>query len=474
MSASRPPKSPPVLTKKHQDRLHREKQQTRWIVIGTIAVIAAVILLIVYGVLDDRYLKYMRPVAHVNGETISAEEFRGYTKYYRASLIRSADQAYQFAQIFGSDPSMLQNLAGQLTQISQELDAFTAGEKALNQMVDNKLIIQEAKKRGITLNQADIEQRLQEALGYFANGTPTPTNTVEPAATSTLSPLQLSMMMPTATVTPEVTATLTSTLETTPQGTEAVATEAPTETATPTASGPTEVPATATITPTATPYTLEGYQGVYATLVADYESNFEVTEDVLRYVIETEAYRQKLQEQVIGEVPCTEEQVWAQHILVPDAAIAKVIKDKLDAGEDWFKLVTEYSTDSSKTSGGDLGWFGKGRMVAEFETAAFALEVGQVSEPVQSQFGYHIIRVLGHEDRPLTESECSTLAQKKFDEWVLGLRGQSKVELLEYWKQIVPLRPVMPAELMQVIQSLQSQGLTPQQPQSPLDLTPQP
>ena len=183
MSASRPPNPTPGLTKKHQDRLHREQQQTRWIVIGTIAVIAIVVLLVIYGILDDRVLKYRRPVARVNGEAISAQEFRNYTKYYRASLIRTADQAYQFAQIFGSDQAMLANLANQLNQVAQELEPFTAGEKALNQLVDNTVIIQEAKKRGITLNEADIEQRLQEALGYFANGTPTPTQTGTPAAT---------------------------------------------------------------------------------------------------------------------------------------------------------------------------------------------------------------------------------------------------------------------------------------------------
>lgn len=455
MSASHPPKNPAVTTKKHQDRLHRERQQTRWIIIGSILVILAVVLVIVYGYLDENYLKYRRPVARVNGETILADEFRGYTKYYRASLIRSADQAYQFAQIFGNDQTMLMNVANQLSSISAELDTFTAGEKSLNEMVDNKLIVQEAAKRGITVSEAEVEQRFQELLGYYANGTPVPTSTPTMAATSTLSPQQLGMMKPTATATPEVTATaaLTATAESTPAA-EATATEAA-PTTSPTASGPTATPTTA---PTATPYTLEGYQGVYATLAADYETSYEVTEDVLRNVVKIELLRNRLQEQVIGKVACTTEQVWAQHILVADEATAKEVEAKLDAGEDWFALVEQYSTDAgSKANGGDLGWFGKGKMVAEFETAAYAMQVGQVSDPVQSQFGYHIIRVLGHEDRPLTQTECTTLANTKFTDWLKELRDGSDVELLDYWQQIVPLRPVLPAELQQVVESLQSQ-----------------
>jgi hypothetical protein len=67
---------------------------------------------------------------------------------------------------------------------------------------------------------------------------------------------------------------------------------------------------------------------------------------------------------------------------------------RLKAGEDFVALAKQYSTDpGSKENGGDLGWFGRGRMVPEFEKAAFALQPGQISEVVESPFGFHIIRV---------------------------------------------------------------------------------
>lgn len=89
------------------------------------------------------------------------------------------------------------------------------------------------------------------------------------------------------------------------------------------------------------------------------------------------------------------EQVKASHILVEDEATAKKIKEQLDKGEDFAELAKEYSTDSSNAAnGGDLGYFGKGEMAEEFEQAAFALEAGAVSEPVKTEFGYHIIKLV--------------------------------------------------------------------------------
>ncbi|WP_186579174.1 peptidylprolyl isomerase [Aquibacillus kalidii] len=84
----------------------------------------------------------------------------------------------------------------------------------------------------------------------------------------------------------------------------------------------------------------------------------------------------------------------ASHILVADEEKAKEVKKKLEEGGDFAKLAEEYSTDTgSAAQGGDLGTFGAGDMVPEFENAAYDLEVGEVSEPVKSQHGFHIIKV---------------------------------------------------------------------------------
>ncbi|MBT2662912.1 peptidylprolyl isomerase [Bacillus sp. ISL-45] len=89
------------------------------------------------------------------------------------------------------------------------------------------------------------------------------------------------------------------------------------------------------------------------------------------------------------------EQVKASHILVEDEATAKKVKEELDNGKNFAELAKKYSTDTSNAdNGGDLGYFGKGEMAEEFENAAFALETDAISEPVKTEFGYHIIKLV--------------------------------------------------------------------------------
>lgn len=82
------------------------------------------------------------------------------------------------------------------------------------------------------------------------------------------------------------------------------------------------------------------------------------------------------------------------HILVTKESTAKEILGRLSKGEDFGKVAAEYSIDGTRRRSGDLGYFGRGVMVRDFEKAAFALEKGQTSGIVRTEFGYHIIKRL--------------------------------------------------------------------------------
>ncbi|WP_127144123.1 peptidylprolyl isomerase [Pelagibacterium montanilacus] len=131
-----------------------------------------------------------------------------------------------------------------------------------------------------------------------------------------------------------------------------------------------------------------------------------------------------------------EPELRARHILVPTIEEAQEVLAELEGGMAFEEAATEYSIDTgSAAEGGDLGWFRTGMMVEPFEQAAFALEVGQMSEPVESQFGFHIIEL---QDRrvssaPPLEQLQPQIAQQvlyeNFDSIVSSLKEEANVEI---------------------------------------------
>ena len=157
--------------------------------------------------------------------------------------------------------------------------------------------------------------------------------------------------------------------------------------------------------------------------------------------------RQKVKDSIAADVKPVEDQVWARHILVTTEEEANSVYAKLVAGEDFGNLAKQVSTDTgSGANGGDLGWFGRGMMIKEFEDAAFSQGIGEIGKPVKSKYGYHIIQVLGHEDRPLTDSQLNTAKQLVITNWLTQAKESAKITTYNFWKTIVPLEPKLPGQ----------------------------
>ena len=88
----------------------------------------------------------------------------------------------------------------------------------------------------------------------------------------------------------------------------------------------------------------------------------------------------------------------ASHILVKEKSLADQLRDRIKSGADFRSLAEEFSTCPSKSKGGDLGWFGPGKMVKAFEDAVKKMSHGSISNVVSTQFGYHIIKKTGQKD----------------------------------------------------------------------------
>lgn len=171
--------------------------------------------------------------------------------------------------------------------------------------------------------------------------------------------------------------------------------------------------------------------------------------DTLKKDIKESLIFQELQEKLTKDITVTDEEirfqleeVTASHILVEDEALANDLYQKLQDGADFAELAKENSVDpGSKDKGGELGSFGKGAMVKEFEDAAFALQDGDISKPVKTQYGYHIIKVTEHKtadeatfEEKKEEIKETLLNNKKnetLSKYITDLKDKSKIKIYD-------------------------------------------
>jgi parvulin-like peptidyl-prolyl isomerase len=426
-----------VITKKHLARLEREQRQTRLIIISSIAVVLLVIGSIGFGFFEQRVLQPLQPVAEVNGEKITTRYFQERARYVRYNLVNRANQINQLIQMLGDNPDFVQLYQNELQQTLSQLEPTYLGQQLLDTLINEALIRQEAKKRGIAVNAEEIDRALQEDFGYYAEGTPTPFATPPLETPPTFSPTQLALISLTPTWTPRPTATSTPTPEDTPTAT-------PGATLTSTA-----VPSpTSTIGPTttATPYTFEAYQSDLKQQFDAIQQSIGFKEEDIRALVEVDLLRKKLLDVIITDLSPEQEEVWARHIMVSTEDAAKQVLDRLANGEDFGALATELSTDTNTQSqGGDLKWLRRDEMEDRFgkafTEAAFSLGIGETSQIVESESGWHIIQVIGHEIRTMTQTDFESFKQSKFQDWLDQMHQASTIKTYEYWMERVPTEP---------------------------------
>ena len=144
-----------------------------------------------------------------------------------------------------------------------------------------------------------------------------------------------------------------------------------------------------------------------------------------------------------------EPEIHARHILVPTEDEAKAALARVQKGEDFAKVADELSKDPG-SQGGDLGWFTRDKMVPEFAAAAFKLQPGQVSDPVKTEFGWHVIKIEGKREKSFPPFEqvkdqvARYVAQKAQSEAIMKLREAAKVERTEAAPPAVPATPGAP------------------------------
>jgi parvulin-like peptidyl-prolyl isomerase len=457
-------KSKSVKTRKHLAREQREAKQIRLILIFTIVVGVVITGLILYGVINHFIIRPRTPVAQVGDESITVNYFDKRVKYTRIQMLNTVYQYYNFYEQFGEfGASFLQTAQSMASQLTQPV---ALGSDVLDQLIDEIIIREEAQKRGITASPEEIEEAIQAAFGFFPGGTPTPTSTSTLASTPTYSETQLALV--TLTSTPTMTQTPTETPEMTSTPSEEVDTEDDIEAedaaqdsqdesedtqenteATPSPELTATITPTATITATPTIYTTE----LFAEDIREFNELYEIYNfdyDDLKSVFEAQILRDKLQAEITKDLVPIQDEVWARHILLETEEEAQEVLDLLEQGGDFHELAATYSTDpGSKDRGGDLGWFNFDTMVPEFAEAAFDLEIGEISEPVESEFGFHIIQGLGKRESQVEDDEFFLEKETAFTDWLSSVRNsRDDIVIFDAWEDFVPDTPEISTQFL--------------------------
>ncbi len=402
--------TPQTETRKQSRMRERDQEQQRvlFIVLGIVAALIVVILAIGYwrtviAVQDE-------PVATVNGVPLTVRDYQARVRFDVQTIVAQINGIQSaFQQFNADDPAMatiVQYYQNQLAQYQQALQQ--APSKALENLIDDELVRQEAAKRGITVSDADIDREIQlsinDNLGYER---PTATPTDGPSPTPTLTPTNTA----TPSISPTATATLSATLVPTPT------------------EGPTLTPE-----PTQTPLSPDAY----ATEVAKLKENIgkiNISFDAYRKIVAVDLLRQRLNDALGQEVKTTAEQIHVEHILVETFEEAQAVETRLKAGEDFGALATELSIDpSAKTNKGDLGWVTQGQFIEEFDQAAWNLPPLQVSAPVTTSYGVHIIQVLEKDaNRALDASALAQARASALSDWLQQARATAGAAIQRFF-----------------------------------------
>ena len=358
-------------SRRQVSKLRKMERQERMLAFGVGLALFLTVGILAYGYLQEKYVKPTRPVAKVDGEIISTGAYQDRVNYRRfllaLDLFNLEAQQRQLDPDDESSDFLAQLLEQQIENLSSQLANLPS--RVLEELVDERLITSAAEQNGLAeVTTKEIDLEIERQFGYRS----------------------------------------------TPQVPE-----------------PTPLTDTLALTPTPPPPTREDFERSYTSFLSYLKTEARLSQDYFRQVIRASLIRERM-EKFIGEreIKPVAEQVHARHILVGTREEAENILYRLEKGEDFTQLAEELSEDTTtKDKGGDLGWFPRGRMITEFEEAAFSLKPGEISGVVETQFGFHIIKVEERdEERELEQEELRILRQMAFAQWLLEQREIAEIE----------------------------------------------
>jgi hypothetical protein len=411
--------------REHKSRAEREAEIQRYVLIGTGAAVGLVVLILVAAVVIELFINPNRTVAAVGNQTINVTQFQERVRLERALLNLQINNYVATLRQLNLDPNQFAGQEPLRTWLSQVQIPDQLGNAVINTMVEDLLVRQKAAELNISVSPEDVEQKLNDFLGFdpgqFVDAEPTPT--VEPTITPT------PFVSPTPSPTRPATAT--------PQPTEEATAEATAAEMTPTF---TPVPPTPTQT---AEERLANFSTLRDEFVRNITSSARISREQFNAYFEMQALRDAVRDAMSG---ITNEvlHVDSRHILVDTEEKARDILAALEAGESFAGLAQAASTDTgSGANGGELGWAPVTNFVPPFAEAVTNAEIGALVGPVQSEFGWHIIQVRAREVRSITEQQLENARNNEFNRWLEAQRQspEAAITIDDIWADHVPADP---------------------------------
>lgn len=370
-----------------------DPQSRRFLIIATVALVAAIAIILGAGYAYDNFYMANQPAAIAYGQTITLHQVADLAKQEAAAIDQQA--ALQGGT---SNPTVASQVDSQKRSLPTQV---------VQLLIQQAVIDHEAQARHITVSSQEVDARVQQIVAQFQQASNPPVPSPSPGLPASPSPSPGASPAAGAIPAPS-------------PGLAASPSPAPSATSVPTP------PATPTPLPTLAP---SAFQSAQSKLLAQYA----LSESSFRDQVRQDLLQTKVQNAIEDQVPAKQEQVHVRQILVATQATAQDIQKQLQQGKDFAALAKQYSTDAAtKNRGGDLGWVPKGIGDPAFDKVAFSLKPGQVSDPVQLPTGWAIIQVLEvAQDRPVATAQLDQLRTNAFNTWLTSQENNSSQVKME-------------------------------------------
>lgn len=402
-----------VSAPRYTSRRQKETMYQRLFFIGLVTAGLLIVAILGIGAFYEYQIKPNQVIASVGGEEITREE---YWKYESVTLYNQARTYEEFAlQSTGQQQTQFLTYAASFDQMREDVWGSTdISEPTVRQMIEDRLYIAGAEDMGIDLSEPVLQEY---ALSAHA-----------PADQALVTPIPSPTMIPQR-------------AEWATQTAEAQATEESLAMGTPDAT-PGASPVIAAATPVGTPAGTPDMQAARITAEAGYEAFREEVfddarmseEEYLEWIIKPQYAREQVDAQLVHEVPQSTEQVQVQHILVATEELANQTYERVTGGANFDEVARETSTDTiTAPTGGQLGWITRDQLPEAFIETAFSTEPGQVAQPVNTEFGWHIIKVQDHDpDRAMTDAQYTEATESAISSWLDQQRETTEISSDHY------------------------------------------